>query len=91
MHISYGHKHDLKMEVSPPVTQEAIVSRTTTTEILTTTTTIESSLPTDDENTPLVVKPAKPVDSGKTPPQKKSSFPLKIIILFCFNSCTEIN
>ena len=48
MHVAYGHKHDLKMEISPSTEYEAIVSRTTTERSITTdtvtATTIETSL-----------------------------------------------
>lgn len=72
MHISYGHRYDLKMDDVPSTGDyEPILSRTTTataTSITTntaTTTTIETSLPTEDENTPLVTQPTRAVDSGK--------------------------
>jgi hypothetical protein len=72
MHIIYGHKHDLKMEEILPTTHEPILSRTTTTDIetsvtthATTTTTINTSLLADDETTPLIVRPERPVDTGK--------------------------
>jgi hypothetical protein len=74
MHAAYGHKHDLTMDETTPTGYEPILTRTTTTTTaietaLTTdtitTTTINTSVPAEDESTPLIVRPERPVDSGK--------------------------
>jgi len=73
MHVASGHKHDSTMDETTPTGFEPILTRTTTTTAIETalttdtitTTTINTSLPAEDESTPLIVRPERPVDSGK--------------------------
>jgi hypothetical protein len=70
MHVIYGHKHDLKMDDTPPlIVTEPILSRTTTTTI-NTSPTINPTNENDqsissDEITPLIQRSEGKVDSGK--------------------------
>jgi hypothetical protein len=69
LHIAYGHRHDFKFNgETNPTGYESISTRTTeataTTETVTTTT-VNTSLPEEDENAPLIARTQPPVDSGK--------------------------
>jgi hypothetical protein len=70
MHIAYGHKYDLKTDDTPPAEYEPILGRTTATEAPITTDTetatpINTSLPEQDETTPLIQPRRQAIDSGK--------------------------
>ena len=69
MHVLYGHKHDLKMDDSPPLpTTEPLLSRTAT--AINTTSTNNpvderEQSTSSDEITPLIIRSEGKVDSGK--------------------------
>jgi len=89
MHIIYGHKHDLKMDDSPPIViAEPLLSRTTTINASPIMNPVDErdQSTSSDEITPLIAKSEGKVDSGKY------LFLNKFFkFLYLFLSCTKFN